>query len=139
MKQKKVYHINEHQASLLINEELNNPDILEFVGGQSQMSRSAYPHPISTGKFNDEGNGGVGVAPNKMDKPEVDLKVLPKPQEIKDAWGLLRRASALLQSGAPKLQDDSLKKRVEKMAAEINKLVFSVNADMNVNETDLTA
>lgn len=138
MEKKKVYHINEHQASILINEELSNPDLLEFTGGQNQMGRAAYPHPVSTGKFNEEGSGSVGVAPNKAEKPEVDLKALPKPQEIKDAWGLLRRASSLLLTGAPKLQDESLKKRVVKMADEINKLVFSVNADMNVNETDLT-
>lgn len=136
---KKIYHINEHQATIIIKEELNNPDLLEFVGGQSQLGRSAYPHPISTGKFSDEGNGGVGVSPSKGEQPEVDLKSLPKPQEIKDAWGLLRRSSALLLQGAPKLQDESLKKRVVKMADEINKLVFSVNADMNVNETDLTS
>jgi len=137
MEKKKVYHINEHQASILINEELNNPDLVSMAGSSSM--HAAYPHPISTGKFQEEGSGGVGVAPNKAEQPEVDLKVLPKPQEIKDAWGLLRRASALLLQGAPKLQDESLKKRVVKMADEINKLVFSVNADMNVNETDLTA
>jgi len=139
MEKKKVYHISEHQASILINEELSNPDLLEFVGGENQMGRIAHPHPISTGKFSDDGSGGVGVAPNKAEKPVVDLKSLPKPQEIKDAWGLLRRARELLELGGPKLQDEALKARVFKMAAEIQKLVMNVNADMNVNETDLTS
>jgi hypothetical protein len=137
MEKKKIYHISEHQASVLINEQMSDPELMKMVG--EKTNRTAYPQPISTGKFDGEGNGGVGVAPNKEEKPEVDLKNLPKPQEIKDAWGLLRRASALLVQGAPKLSDEALAKRVQKMAHQINDLVMSVNADMNVNETDLTA
>jgi len=133
MEHKKVYTINEHQASILIKEELSNPELTGMIGNRT----SAHPHPISTGKFN-EGEGLNSVSP-KEEQPEVDLKSLPKPQEIKDAWALLRRASALLVQGAPKLQDEGLGKRVQKMASQINDLVMNVNADLNVNEIDLTS
>lgn len=132
MAKKNIYYINEHQAAILIKEELNNPDLQKMAGDH----HSAYPHPISTGKFNDPTKGvGVGL---KDKEPEIDLKTLPKPVEIKEAWGLLHRAAALLVQGAPKLQDDTMKKRILKMAQEVNTLLFSVNADINVNETDLT-
>lgn len=137
MGNKKIYNISERQASILINEQLSDPSLMKMVGEKTQ--RGAYPHPVSTGKFSEDGNGGVGVSPAKEEKPEVDLKSLPKPQEIKDAWSLLRRASSLLVQGAPKLQDETLAKRVQKMAQEINSLIMSANADMNVNETDLTS
>jgi len=133
MEKKIIYCINEHQASLLIKEELSNPELTSMIGDRT----SAHPHPISTGKF-DEDQGLNNVSP-KEEKPDVDLKSLPKPQEIKDAWALLRRASSLLVQGAPKLQDEGLGKRVQKMASQINDLVMNVNADLNVNEIDLTS
>ena len=132
MEKKKVFCISEHQASVLIKEELSNPELTSMIGERI----AAHPQPISTGKFNEEGLNNVSP---KEEKPAVDLKSLPKPQEIKDAWALLRRASSLLIQGAPKLQDESLGKRVQKMASQINDLVMNVNADLNVNEVDLTA
>lgn len=137
MAKKKIYYINEHHAEALIKEQISDMELNDFTGGGA-THRSAYPTPRSTGKFSEESQGGVGVSPNKEEKPEVDLKSLPKPAEIKQAWSLLRRASDLLVQGAPKLQDETMRKRIIKMAQEINNLVMTVNADINVNETDLS-
>lgn len=139
MEKKKVYHITEHQASILINEEMQNPDLMKMVGDK----HSAHPYPISTGKFDVEGENssvGVGVGANKgNEKPEVDLKAIPKPTEIKEAWKLLRQASSLLVQGAPKLQEENLSKNIQKLAKDINDLIMKANAELNVNETDLTS
>ena len=131
----KKYYINERQASKIITEALADPQLLNMVG--EKQHRSAYPHPISTGKFDEDGGVGVGVG-TKMEEPAPDLKSLPKPAEIKEAWTLLRRASELLVQGAPKLQEESLTKEIQKMAQEINKLIMDTNAKLNVNEMDLS-
>lgn len=131
----KKYYINEHQASKIISETLADENLLNMVGRKSD--RNAYPHPITTGKFSEEGRGGVGVG-TQAEEPQPDLKSLPKPAEIKQAWALLKKASELLVVGAPKLQEENLTKEILKMAQGINKLVMDTNAKLNVNEMDLT-
>ena len=133
MEKKKIYYINEQQASVLIKEELSNPDLMQLVGEK----HAAFPHPVSTGKFDDKGSSSVGVSP-KDEKPAVDLKSLPKPVEIKQAWRMLQKASDLLLSGAPKLQNEELAKEIKKMSTKINDIVMEINGKINVNEIDLT-
>ena len=132
---KQIVYITEQQASKIVTEALADPELMNMVGDRT--NRSAHPYPISTGKFDEEGQVGVGVG-TKTEAPAPDLKSLPKPAEIKEAWSLLRRASELLVQGAPKLQDESLSKEIQKMAQDINKLIMDTNAKLNVNEMDLS-
>lgn len=127
---KKIYHITPQQTKSIISESLSDPELMKMVGQKND--RNAYPEPVSAG-LSDE--VGVGI---KEEKPEPDLKSLPKPPEIKEAWKLLRQASSLLVQGAPKLQDETLTKEVQKLAHDINGLIMGTNAKLNVNETDLS-
>ena len=132
--QKKIYHISEQQAAVLIQEQMTSEELLSMVGNKG--NRSAYPHPVRTMETGGE-EGGVGVG-TKAEKPEVDLKNEPKPQELKDAWKLLNRASELLKQSAAKFRNEEMRKRIIKLNADINSLVMNANAEMNISETDLT-
>jgi hypothetical protein len=133
MEKKKTYFISEQQAKVLISEQLSDPNLMKMVGEKSD--RTAYPRPIRTGEVDDKSSVGVGT---KNGEPKPDLRALPKSPEIKEAYTYLEKAAALVLSGAPKLNDEELRKRISKLHAEINKIMMQLNAEINVNEVDLS-
>lgn len=131
---KKTYYITEQQASVLITEQIADPGIMDMVG--QKTDRSAHPHPISTGKFDED---TVGVGTKKAEEPKPDLRALPKSPEIKEAYAHLQKAASLILNGAPKLNEETLRSRIEKLHAEINKIMMKINGEINVNEVDLAS
>lgn len=132
MEKKKIYHITESQAAILIQEQMADPNLTGMLGAES--NRLAHNTPINTGKFDDK----VGVGAQQKDEPKKDLRQLPKSFEIQKAYAYLQKAANLILNGAPKLTEESLRSRIEKLHAEINKIMMKINGEINVNEIDLT-
>jgi hypothetical protein len=134
MEKKKTYFISEEQAKVLISEQLSDPNLMKMVGEKSD--RAAFPQPVRTGVVGDDMKSTVGVG-TKDQEPKPDLRALPKSPEIKQAYYHLGQAAKLVLNGAPKLNDDALRDRIKKLHSEINKIMMTLNAEINVNEVDL--
>jgi hypothetical protein len=131
--EKKIYHITEQQARILINESLASPELMELVGGNKDPNiQKAYPEPISTVPKE------VGVGTQQSDEPKPDLRGLPKSPEVKKAYAHLEEAARLLLVGAPKLNEENLTKEIGNLHKKINAIMMEINTKINVNEIDLT-